>query len=104
MFHRKNRISLVTQNIIWKTCAGIHLALFLVAIIWLMPSGSVAHIIDQLDETMEFIFSPNPLRNYFEDAAARTAMDKLFLIFAGTALPGYIIGFSLFSRYFDKRD
>ena len=88
-----------------KFCTSIHLALFLVALVWLMPPGSVARVIDQLNETFEFIFSPVPLENYYvlKDAAATTIAVQLIVLFFVTAVPGYLIGYPLFLRYFKKQ-
>ncbi len=87
-----------------KFCISIHLALFFTAIVWFMPPGSVARVIDQLNETFEFIFSPVPLGNYYmlKDAAAETIAAQLILIFSVTGIPSYVIGYPLFSRYFSK--
>ena len=87
-----------------KFCTIIHLALFFAAIVWLMPSGSVARVIDQLNETFEFTFSPVPLENYYilKDADAETIAVQLIAMFFVTAVPGYIIGYPLFLRYFNK--
>jgi len=70
-----------------------------------IPSKSVARVIDQLSEAFEFIFSPVPLGNYYmlKDAAAEAIAVQLIFIFFATALPSYIIGYSLFSRYFNKQ-
>ena len=88
-----------------KFCANVHLALFFAAIVWLMPTGSVALVIDQLNETFEFIFSPVPFENYYmlKDAAAETIAVQLLVMFFVTSVPSYIIGYPLFLRYFNKR-
>lgn len=88
-----------------KFCTSIHLALFFAAIVWLMPPGSVARVIDQLNETFEFIFSPVPFENYYmlKDAAAETIAVQLIVMFFVTAVPSYIIGYLLFLRYFNKQ-
>lgn len=88
-----------------KFCTSIHLALFFAAIVWFMPPGSVARVIDQLDETLEFIFSPVPLKNFYmlNDSATDMNAAQLIAIFLVTALPGYVIGYPLFLRFFNKR-
>jgi len=92
-------------NSSFMLCTSIHMALFFTAIVWFIPSRSVARVIDQLNEAFEFIFSPVPLGNYYmlKDAAAEATAVQLILIFFVTALPSYIIGYSLYSRYFNKQ-
>ncbi len=88
-----------------KFCTGIHLALFFSAIVLLMPPESVVRVIDQLNETFEFIFSPVPLENYYllKDATTETIAVQLILTFFITAVPSYIIGYLLFLRYSNKQ-
>lgn len=87
-----------------KFCAGIHLVLFCAAVVWLMPPGSVARVIDRLNETFEFIYSPVPFENYYmlKDAIAETSARRLILMFFVTAAPGYAVGYLLSLRYFTK--
>lgn len=89
----------------FKSCTRIHLALYCCAIVWLMPLESVARVIDQLNETFEFIFSPLPLGNYYmlKDATAEAVAVRLIVIFFVTAVPSYFIGYPLILRYFEKR-
>jgi hypothetical protein len=89
----------------FKFCAIIHLALFLAVIVWRMPSGSIGCMFDQLTETFEFIFSPLPLKNFYmvSNPAAETIALQLIAIFFVTAVPGYMIGYPLFLRYFNKQ-
>lgn len=88
-----------------KFCTSIHLALFFAVIVCFMPPGSVARVIDQLNETFEFIFSPVSFENYYmlKDAAAETIAVQLIVMFFVTAVPSYIIGYPLFLRYFNKQ-
>ena len=92
-------------NASFKCCASIHLALYCAVIAWFMPPGSVARVIDQLNEIFEFIFSPVPLENYYmlKDLSAEAATVQLIAIFFVTAIPSYIIGIPLFLRYFESR-
>jgi hypothetical protein len=87
-----------------KFCTGIHLAMFFAAIVWLMPPGSVAQVIDQLNETFEFIFSPVPLENYYmlKDATAEIIAVQMIVMFFLAAVPSYFIGYPLFLRYLNK--
>ncbi len=84
--------------------AVIHLVLFAVAVFVFMPFAAVARVIDQMNETFEFIFSPVPLHNYYllTDSGAETAALKLVLIFILTAVPSYVGGYFYF-RYSGKR-
>jgi hypothetical protein len=78
---------------------------FLAAIAWHMPSGSIACVFDQWTETFEFIFSPLPLENYYllsNPAAEATAL-QLTATFFITAIPSYAIGYPLLLRYFNKQ-
>ncbi len=88
-----------------KFCTSIHLVLFFAAIIWFMPPGSVAGVIDQLDEILEFIFSTVPLKNFYmlNDLTANMNAARLIAIFFVTVLPGYVIGYLLFLRFFKKQ-
>jgi hypothetical protein len=87
-----------------KCCTGSHLVLSCAAIVWLMPSGSIALVFDQLTETFEYIFSPLPLTNAYmlSNAAAEAMALQLIAIFFVTAVPSYGIGYPLFLRYFNK--
>jgi hypothetical protein len=86
-------------------CSSVHLVLFFAAIVWLMPAGSIVRIIDQLNETLEFIFSPVPFENYYMlyDIVAEKNAVQLISIFIITAIPSYVIGQSLFLRFKNKR-
>ncbi len=88
-----------------KFCTSIHLVLFFAAIVWFMPTGSVARVIDQLDETFEFIFSSVPLKNIYmvNDLTADMNAARLIAIFFVTAIPSYVMGFPLFLRFFKKQ-
>ena len=88
----------------WKICAAVHLAIFSGASIWFLVPGSLARIIDQLDEAMEFIFSTVPVRNYYllVDGVAQAAAVRLILLFVCTAVPVYAIGYLLYPRVFLK--
>jgi hypothetical protein len=89
----------------FKSCTRIHLTLYCCAIVWLMPLESVARVIDQLNETFEFIFSPLPLGNYYmlKDATAEAVAVQLIVMFFVTAVLSYFIGYPLILRYFEKR-
>jgi hypothetical protein len=83
----------------------IHLAVFFAAIVWHMPSGSIACVLDQLTETFEFIFSPLPLENSYmltNPVAVAMAL-QLIATFFITAIPSYTIGYPLFLLYFNKQ-
>ncbi len=70
-----------------------------------MPPGSIVRVIDQLNETFEFIFSSVPLGNYYmlKDAATETIAVQFILILLFTAVPSYFIGYPLFCRHFNKQ-
>jgi hypothetical protein len=88
----------------FKFCAIVHLAMFLPAIAWFMPSGSIACVSDQLTETFEFIFSPLPLENSYmlTNPTAEAIVSQLVTIFFITAILSYKIGPYLFLRYFSN--
>lgn len=90
---------------LFKYCTFIHLALYFSAVICFMPTSSVARVIDQLNETFEFVFSSIPLENYYmlKDATAEAISVQLIVIFFVTAVPSYIIGYPLILRHFKKR-
>jgi hypothetical protein len=91
-------------NSSFKCCTRVHLALYFAAIAWLMSSGSIIRVIDQLTETFEFIFSPLPFENSYmlSDAAVDAITIQLVVLLIATAIPSYIIGYPLFSRYFNR--
>jgi hypothetical protein len=82
---------------ILKLCVIIHLVIFSGAAIWLVAPGSLARIIDQIDETMEFLFSTVPMGNYYllVDATAQAAAMKVILLFVYTAIPVYSLYYLL---------
>jgi hypothetical protein len=92
-------------NLSFKFCIILHLASFLAAISWLMPSGSIACVFDQLTETFEFMFSPLPLENSYilSNPAAEAIALQLIATFFMMAIPSYAIGYPLFLRYFNKQ-
>jgi len=79
---------------------------FFAAITWLMPSGSLACVIDQLIETFEFIFSPAPLEKYYllSNPVADAIAFKLIVTFLFTAIPNYTICYPLFLRHFNSNN
>ncbi len=100
----KSKMRLKKINPSFKFCIIVHLAVFLAAIAWRMPSGSIACVFDQLTETFEFIFSPLPLENSYtlSNPTAEAIALQLMATFIVTAIPSYAIGYPLFLRYFNK--
>jgi hypothetical protein len=55
----ERRLKIINPRV--KFCTFVHLALFFAAIAWLMPSGSIACVFNQLTETFEFLLVIIPL-------------------------------------------
>ena len=99
---RMKRIKMFNSS--FKFYANIHLALFFTAIVWFVPTGSTARVIDQLNETFEFMSSQVPPKNCYmlKDTATDASAAQLILILVA-ALPSYIISYPLFSQYFNEQ-
>jgi len=70
-----------------------------------MPPGTMVLVLDQLTETFEYVFSPLPFFNpkMVLDEAAEVILSKMIMVLLITAIPAYIIGYTLYIRSLKQR-
>ena len=79
-----------------------HLALFLVIVHLVMGRESMLQILEYVGDAFEIVSSPLLLDNptISQDATTKIIAMKVLAIFIGTALPIYVIGYPLVSRFY----
>lgn len=83
-------------------CAIVHLVLFLVVAHLMMGRELMLQIMEYLIDAFEIVFSPLLLSNsnVLIDVTTKEVGMKVLLIFIVTAIPAYVIGYPLFSRFY----